>query len=266
MGESAYLRARDYRALFRLIGECRELRVDSTLWRRHMLAELLRLTGGQIAMGGPARLTGGFLQPDPAPSVDFGWAGRQEREIFLQFLRDRMHTEDPALKSFGPQVAELRPPRNNLTRCRTQLADDRAWYNSAAYCDYHRPSGTDDGLMSVVMLSDFQMHAIALFRPPSEGKFSTRDRRMLDVFHAELAPFLLTELAPPGCNPVSRLSPRLRQVLDCLLEGDGEKQVAARLGLTPQTVNQYVKAIYRNFGVTSRAELMARWIRVDCRG
>ena len=58
---------------------------------------------------------------------------------------------------------------------------------------------------------------------------------------------------------------RLRQVLDCLLEGDSEKQVAARLGVTPPTVNQYVKAVYRHFRVNSRAELMARWIRIHRR-
>jgi DNA-binding CsgD family transcriptional regulator len=50
-------------------------------------------------------------------------------------------------------------------------------------------------------------------------------------------------------------------VLRCLLEGDGDKQIAARLGLTRHTMNQYVKTIFRHFGVQSRAELLARWVR-----
>ena len=57
------------------------------------------------------------------------------------------------------------------------------------------------------------------------------------------------------------LAPRLRQTLDCLLDGDGEKQVAARLALSLPTVHQYVTALYRHFGVSSRAELLAHFIR-----
>jgi DNA-binding NarL/FixJ family response regulator len=54
----------------------------------------------------------------------------------------------------------------------------------------------------------------------------------------------------------SDLSPRLRQTLACLLQGDSEKQVAARLGLSPATTHQYVTALYRRFGVQSRAQLL----------
>ncbi|MBX9583725.1 MAG: helix-turn-helix transcriptional regulator [Gemmataceae bacterium] len=50
-------------------------------------------------------------------------------------------------------------------------------------------------------------------------------------------------------------------MLRCLLDGDTDKQVAARLGIGPHTVNQYVKAVFRHFGCTTRAELLARWVR-----
>jgi len=45
------------------------------------------------------------------------------------------------------------------------------------------------------------------------------------------------------------------------LEGDSEKQVAARLGLSRQTVHQYVTMLYRHFGVFSRAQLLAHILR-----
>jgi DNA-binding NarL/FixJ family response regulator len=54
-----------------------------------------------------------------------------------------------------------------------------------------------------------------------------------------------------------KLSPRLRQTLACLLDGDSEKQLAARVGLSQATVHQYVTALYRHFGVRSRAQLLA---------
>ncbi|HEY3789085.1 MAG TPA: helix-turn-helix transcriptional regulator [Urbifossiella sp.] len=59
----------------------------------------------------------------------------------------------------------------------------------------------------------------------------------------------------------AKLSPRMRQVLKCLLEGDSDKQVAARLGISTNTVNQYVKGIYSHFHVMSRTELLSRWVR-----
>ena len=261
MGQSNNLRLSDVRAVFRLIGECRELGADSTLWRTHMFAELLRLTGGQVAMGGPTGMHNNFAGAQPLPALDLGWDGPRERGIFRQYMIDRMHLQDPAMTSFGARLATLPPGAKSLTRSRRQLADDPAWYASASFCEYLRPSGVDDGMLSVVIVADGRAHGIALFRPPGERAFSERDCRLLDLFHTELAPHLLVDLAAPGCDPISGLSPRLREVLACLLEGDSETQAAKRLGLTPATAHQYIKSIYRRLGVNTRAELMARFVR-----
>lgn len=52
------------------------------------------------------------------------------------------------------------------------------------------------------------------------------------------------------------LGGRRSQVLEALCEGLSEKQVARRLNLSPHTVHGYVKSIYRELGVNSRAELL----------
>lgn len=64
-----------------------------------------------------------------------------------------------------------------------------------------------------------------------------------------------------AANGDSDLSPRLRQTLKSLLAGDSEKQVAAHMGLSQHTVHVYVKALYRRYGVSSRGELLARWVK-----
>lgn len=56
------------------------------------------------------------------------------------------------------------------------------------------------------------------------------------------------------------LRPRLREVMDELLQGASEKQVALRLQISPHTAHGYVKELYRFYGVCSRGELMARFI------
>jgi DNA-binding NarL/FixJ family response regulator len=60
---------------------------------------------------------------------------------------------------------------------------------------------------------------------------------------------------------VANLPPRLRNLLHRLLEGDSEKEAANRLKLSRHTVHQYVKMLYAELEVSSRAELMARCLR-----
>jgi DNA-binding CsgD family transcriptional regulator len=57
------------------------------------------------------------------------------------------------------------------------------------------------------------------------------------------------------------LSPRLQQTLERILAGDSEKQIALHLGLSPHTVHIYVKNLYRHYGVSSRGELFAQFVR-----
>jgi DNA-binding NarL/FixJ family response regulator len=102
---------------------------------------------------------------------------------------------------------------------------------------------------------------LTMLRTLGERNFSVRHKLFLTTLHREIAPMVGRQLAAAHEPSAMQLSPRLRQVLDCLLEGDSEKQAAARLNLQPQTVNQYVKAVYRHFHVNSRAELLARWVR-----
>ena len=62
----------------------------------------------------------------------------------------------------------------------------------------------------------------------------------------------------PICPVTARLTGRRRMVFEKLAHGVGRKQIAAELGLSEHTVNDYVKAVYRHFGVNSQAALMRR--------
>lgn len=61
---------------------------------------------------------------------------------------------------------------------------------------------------------------------------------------------------------VDALPERLQDVLQGLLTGCSAKQLAQDLGLSPHTVNEHIDRLYRRFHVTSRAELLALFIRV----
>lgn len=64
--------------------------------------------------------------------------------------------------------------------------------------------------------------------------------------------------APLAEAPLPKLTSRERQVLAKLARGLSVKEVAMELRVKPTTVQTYVKAIYAAYGVSSRAELLAR--------
>lgn len=62
----------------------------------------------------------------------------------------------------------------------------------------------------------------------------------------------------PGAR---KMSPREKQTLVLVLAGMSDKEIAAHLGISRFTVNQYTKALYRSCGVHSRTALLAQFLR-----
>ncbi|MYY83115.1 LuxR family transcriptional regulator [Streptomyces sp. SID335] len=71
-----------------------------------------------------------------------------------------------------------------------------------------------------------------------------------------LQPAAPTELLPALAQWYG-ISPRERTVIEQALQGLAAKQIARRLNLSPHTVNDHFKAVYRKTGVTGREELIA---------
>ena len=56
------------------------------------------------------------------------------------------------------------------------------------------------------------------------------------------------------------LSEAQRRVLELLVRGDSEKEVASKLSISQNTVHNHVKEIYKRMDVSSRPELLAQFI------
>jgi len=69
---------------------------------------------------------------------------------------------------------------------------------------------------------------------------------------------VLAHFKPTPTTQAGLLSEREQQVLEGMVDGLSDKQVANRLGLAPETVRTHVKNIYRKLQVNSRAELLSR--------
>ena len=251
MGKSRHLRLGDVRAAFRLVGECRDLGADPGLWGRHLYEGLCRLTGARVGIGGELRTGGGGELVLP---IETG-LGPAEQAVLADFYRSPGFGRHPVGRAFDGWAGRV------AVRTRRQLIADRDWYGAAYYELYHRAVGTDHCLVSPLRLSDGALCMITLHRTAGERDFSPRERRLLLLVHDEASRLIGTALTRASSDPLAGLSPRVRETLSCLLDGDGEKQAAARMGLSVPTVHQYVTALYRHFGVASRAELLARFIR-----
>lgn len=54
----------------------------------------------------------------------------------------------------------------------------------------------------------------------------------------------------------TNLTPSLRRLLPLLIQGKSYKQIAAQLDLSPQTIKNYMRPIFDEFGVANRTELI----------
>ncbi len=99
---------------------------------------------------------------------------------------------------------------------------------------------------------------LGLHREWGDRPFSGREHRLVRLFHVELGRLWRRDVLRRAKEPSTDLPPRLAQTLEQLLAGASEKQIAAKLELSPHTVHNYVKALHQRFEVNSRGELLAK--------
>ena len=257
MAQSKQLSLRDVRGVFRLVGECRELGVDVVEWRRHLAAGLCRLTGAQVGLCGETEYFAQVWQR-LVHCEDVGWACAADRQRAWELYRASGTISQDLVyeRLFHKLTVKL------WTFRREQVVSNREWVRSATLNDFFRQGRVDLGILSQQSLGcAVRANTVVLLSPFGEASLSERSQRLVHLAQQELAPLLGKALAAADEPGWSTLSPRWRQTLDCLLDGDSEKQAALRLGIRLPTVHEYVTGLYRHFGVSSRSELLAFFLR-----
>src|SRR3954471_13111668 len=97
MGHSQALRLRDIRAVFRLVGEVRELGADPSTWRRHMLEQLQRLTGTAVGQATATAAPFHLKMPPIDDIVGVGWPGEAESGLYHRYIESGLVETDPSL-------------------------------------------------------------------------------------------------------------------------------------------------------------------------
>jgi DNA-binding CsgD family transcriptional regulator len=258
---------RDMRAVLRVVGECRELGADPGAWHAHLLSSLCGLAGARVGIGANLRHFTRGRTPEGISIHRTGWPDAAAERAWQEYV-----TTVPVQRT--PEYARLVGFKGPIvTRTRPQLWDDASWYRSSIFNDYHRASWIDHYIFSILRHrrpgakeggeggeGEALYNSVWIHRPVGEPAFSRREWWLVRLVHAEIGGLIGTSLAVPGTPGPGDLTPRPRQTLDALLDGDSEKQIASRLGLSQATVHEYVTAVYRHFGAASRGELLARFI------
>ncbi len=178
--------------------------------------------------GGIAGITRIGMDPSYA---DFLFGDRRERGL------------NPCLVAMMSQS-----PDEGVTSSRDDLL--REWTRSVYFNECAKPEGFSHMLCSTRTLGvSHVVDGFAFWRATGDHAFTDEDQAIIRILQHECPPFF-ADLEVP-------LSPRARATLEHLLRGASDKEIAAHLTLSPHTVHQYIKTIYRAYGVHSRWELIS---------
>ena len=120
-------------------------------------------------------------------------------------------------------------------------------------------TGLGPTILSGRYLDDTSLSIAAFYRNVDREPFSAREKQIIHLILSEIPWLHLTGWPKDRGSRALNLTPRQRTVLNLLLEGLGKKQIANHLDLSPHTIKDYIRIIYRHYGVGSQAELMNQY-------
>lgn len=242
----------DVRAVVRLLGDVIVSRQDLAGIKRQLMAGICALINADAWTWS----LGCRAEPGEQP-VYLGIAyGGFDEARYARLLLAAAHP-DMAWTS-EKLLTEMRRRNGHITRLRQNIVDEATFVGSGV--DRHlREADIGPFVFSLRPIDDHAVSTISLYRRKEAAPFTGREARIAHVLLSELP--WLHEAGWPSDRGASvpRLSPRLRLVLNLLLDGRSRKEMASSLSLSEYTIAQYQQAVYQHFGVHSHATLLRRF-------
>jgi DNA-binding CsgD family transcriptional regulator len=253
----APLKLADVRRVFRLVGEIRELGADPNQWRPYMTKRLAKLMNAEIVVSSEIHFraigkTGIYRVHDIGWGCDNEgntWQINTEREETPEAYWLSVLNKAPAAAAAAPATDAAAAPGKEAepTESLVAVKPQRSVYGGTTFVLSQYP------LPHIGAVDQLGMHRAGGVQP-----FTHHEHRLLRLFHVELGRLWRKDAIKKAQDPSSDLPPRLAQTLAELQAGASEKQVSLKLGISRHTVHNYVKALHRRLGVSSRGELLAK--------
>ena len=233
-------------------------RVDAALDR--LLSALCELVDAQNAMWFGAVRMADIMPGDPV----HGWRPHTIRHLHPSRPRETVAKEQARnLEQGNVDITTVRNAALAGTFRANRLVDlvPESWFDSEYYQYCYRNVGYEDAIWAGFPVNEDVEAYFGVLRDIGHPRFSEAERdtvayalRGLKWFHRQqmLGHGLLAARSP--------LTPAERSVLQGLLTGQSEKQIAAALGKGYHTTHEHVSSIFRKFDVNNRAALTALWL------
>jgi DNA-binding CsgD family transcriptional regulator len=155
----------------------------------------------------------------------------------------------------------------------TELADPATLGRLVIYTDFLRPHGIHDGLFCMARVNPQQASGLAFNR--ARRGFSHRDRAVVDLFTPHLAQMIgrrerlasLTaavrslgrhrQQVEQALPRLSTLTSREREVIEHLIGGVTDREIARSMAISQRTVHKHLQRIYRKLDLGNRTSLIA---------
>ena len=243
----------DARSIVHLLGEVAMMEASRNDRRMALLEGLAKLIGADAWLWFTAAHTIAGQQPVHTIVQKGGLTDEQ----FSYILKI---SEDPDMNRLtAPFFEEFNAADGQITRLRQQIDPENYFENSPVY-ELWKKAGLSPVILSARPTSDGQVSMLGLYRKTGRPLFNEAESRIAHIVLSEI-PSLHEAISPVDLNDgVVGLSPRLRQVLNCMLQGYSRKEIAASLELSIHTVGDYINELYQRFGVHSQIDLVRRFL------
>lgn len=243
----------DVRGIVRLLGDIAEISGDLPSKRRALMTELTSLIDARMWLwlhirddeaAGNAPMA--FLHQDG------GWESESQR---LQFCEASF---SPVIHEFNARLREELDGHH--TRRREDMFSDDRWFSSDLVRDYFHPAHIGEFIWSVRPIGGNQYSSMWFLRPLGRPAFTAREICIVHLIAEQVSWLHHDGIDVPAADHVNELSSRQKQILLQVMAGDSVKEIARKVALSPHTVNDHMKHIYRRFGVVARGELLAQFL------
>ncbi len=243
------LDAGDARAIVRLLGDVCGHPGDHIARKRHLMNGICGLVGATSWAWG---LSAQMEEGKPSVHISLLHGGFNE-ETYAALIQAYSH---PAMSTIhAPFAKELEERRCHLTRLNQQIDPEGKWRATEAYPLWNK-AGVDSIIFSLRPLTPSTFSIVAIYRPPGAPPFSRGESRIAHILLSEVPDLHAQGWPQEQLVTLPSLSNRQRVIMEMLVHGYSRNKVAEHLQLSPHTVNDYVKGIFRHFGVHSQAELI----------
>lgn len=254
------VRAADIMKCTEILGRCLEFGADRDRWPLWLMEGLRDLLGAQVVIAAELRGLGEGQPNEAVARFRLGWPSAEAEAKWIAYAQRAEVEHKPEYPVLIKMLSGEQTRGVTLTRDEI-WGGPEVWSRSRAFTLVHRECGIDDYVFSIRRLPiPGTVGTVWVHRAVGDPGFTPRERRLLSFVHDQLVPLVGGALASGQEPGLSGLPPRPRQVLGLLLEGLSEQEIADDLGLSKATVHEHGTRVYRHFEVSSRGELLARFV------